>query len=207
MGCDSNHTDGANGKERKCERIVAAKDFEPIRGIGNKPRGCAGIARSIFEPNHVGNLVGHPEDEVGADLAAGTDGDVVNDDRQFRGCTDLAEMRLNACLRRAVVIRGNDQDGIHARAGCRRSEFRRVTGVVGSRTSDERNVDSRSDSAPQRDLFLVGQTGSLASRAAEDECIVTLSDKPTRQFGGTFMVEFAIGGKWGDHCGDHRTET
>ena len=56
-------------------------------------------------------------------------------------------------------------------------------------------------------MFLVGQTGGLSGGATENKCFVPLRDKPTGQLGCAFMIEFAIGGEWGDHGGDHRTET
>ena len=117
------------------------------------------------------------------------------------------KVRFDAGLRRTVVIGRNDKDRVHTCAGSCGGEFGGMTSVIRARSGDKWNIDRRAHRAPQRDLFVVGETGGLASRAAQNKCIVALRDKPTGQLGRAFMIEFAIGGEWGDHCGDHRTET
>ncbi len=85
VGRDADHADRADREERQRDVVVAAVDLEVGRSLGDEPRRLGRVARRVLEGEHVGDLVREAQQDLGGDLAAGPDRDVVDHHREV-GC-------------------------------------------------------------------------------------------------------------------------
>ena len=78
--------------------------------------------------------------------------------------------------------------------------------VVRAGAGDEGHVDRRPDRGPELHLLVVGQRGSLAGGAGEDETVVAVVDQPASQRDGAVDVERTVVVERRDHRREHPTE-
>ncbi len=146
------------------------------------------------------------QEDLGGDLAAGANRDVVDDDGEVRRGGERPEVGLDAGLRRTDVVRRHDEHGVHAGTLRLRREARGMRGVVGAAAGDERDVDRLAHGAPHRDLLFVGEHARLAGGAGEHQRIVALLHQPGRERGAAGEIDRAVVGEGRDHGGDDPPE-
>ena len=83
---------GTNGHERQRQRVVAAKDGEPLAKRGAKLAYAVGVATSLLDADDILARLGQAQDgrHLNGDVAAA--GDAVKDDRQLGRSCDFSEM-------------------------------------------------------------------------------------------------------------------
>jgi len=135
-----------------------------------------------------------PGEDLDADLDAATAGDGVEDDRAVGGVGDGAEMPEESLLRRAVVVGGDDEEGVGARGDGGGGEVHGLAGRVGAGAGDHRHAAARvlDHAANDLEVLAVVHGGRFAGGADGHEAVDAGLDLEVHQ-----AAEFVVGDRAG----------
>ena len=199
--------DRADGEQRQGEGVVAGVQVEARRRLGEQPGRRGRVTGGVLDADDGRHLVGQADQGLVGDLAAGPDGDVVDQHRQVGGRGDRPEVGVEAGLRGPAVVRRDGQDPGRPGVGRHAAELDGVGGVVGAGPGDHRDGDRLGDRPPQVPLLVVGQHRRLAGGAGDDEAVVAVLDEPAGEGGGAVEVQGAVRRERCHHGGQHGAET
>ena len=113
IGGDGDEADAAEGNRGEGESVVAGKDAEGARELGEQVSDLYDVAGGLLDADDVGDL-GQAEYDGGLEVDAGAAGNVVEQDGQMRGFCDGAEVAELALLLGLVVVRVGGEDAVEA---------------------------------------------------------------------------------------------
>ena len=137
--CHADHRGATHGHERKGKPVVAGDEFERRRRHRHEPCTLPRVAGGVFHTSHILYFVGKCGERRRADLATGAHRNVVDHHRQRGSRAHRTNVRFNASLRRAVVIRAHRENAGNAELCRLFGEMHRVRGVVRACARDDRN--------------------------------------------------------------------
>ena len=206
MTDDGDHPGGADRKQRQVEDIVAGVPGESR--LADPPLREVEIALRVLvgdDPRMLGDAL----ERVELDARPSALGNVIGDHRQPGRVSDRQEVRLDAGLRRTVVVRRHCHDTVgpdSLRCLGRRDRVGRVIGPDPSH--DGGAIPHRLEDGRKHGLVLrVSLGGRLACGAVDDETVVLqLVDEVHGELLGTVQVERAVGEERRDHRREHDAE-
>ena len=137
--CHADHRGATHGHERKGKPVVAGDEFERRRRHRHEPRTLPRIAGGIFDTGHILNFIRQFRQRRRIDFAPRSYGNVVDHHRQRGSSTHRTNVRIDASLRRAVVIRAHRENAGNAELCRLFGEMHRVRCVVRACARDDRN--------------------------------------------------------------------
>ena len=205
MSGDTDGADSADGQQRQVELVGAGvvDQFAPRHHLLRAEQVALGVL-----VGHDLRMLRQPHQGVGGDRHSRAPRDVVEHHGQRGGVCDGAKVRLEAALRRLVVVGRDDKQPRDADLVGRARQLDRVVRVVGADAGDHMGpvTDSLDDRAEQSLLLLVRGGRRLTCGAVDDEAVVAEVDQLDGKRGRGLLVERAISVERSDHGGQHATE-
>jgi hypothetical protein len=205
VGGHPHHPAGADGEQRQGQPVLAAVELEVGDG-GHQLGGGPGVAGGILHPDDVGHLAVKSDEDVVRDLPAGSDRDVVQEDRKVGGIGDCVHVSLDAGLRGPAVVGADRQDPGGAGLGRRLGHLDGVRGVAAARAGQDGHRDRLGHRPPQVALLGVAERRRLAGGAGDDEAVVAVLHQPAGEAGRSVEVEPALLVERRGHGGDDAAE-
>ena len=107
-----NHTYGTEGDEREGNAIVARNDVEAFRLVLDDVVHLTDVARRFLDGHDVLEVAGQAKGGFGGHVHTGTSRYIVEHDRQVCSFGHGLVVLVDTFLRRLIIIRYNDQEGI-----------------------------------------------------------------------------------------------
>ena len=197
--------DGAERHERQGRTVVAGVEVEVcVRQDGG---GGLQVPLRVLERTDVG-MLRERDDRLGLERHHGAARGVVEHDRQVHPVGHGLEVRADAGLVGLVVVRGDEQQPVHARLGRAARQLEGVRRVVGAGAGHDPGAvpHGLDDGAEHRHVLVVRERGGLAGGAGDHEAVGPAVHQVLGQRGGRLEVHGALVRHGGDHGGHDRAE-
>lgn len=151
-------------------------------------------AAGFFDAIDIGASLVEALDGGDSDFYAAAAGDAVEDDGEAGGVSDFLEVEEEAFLGRAVVVRGDEEDGVCAELLGLLGEVDGFVGAIGAGSGDDfaaacGELDGETDDF---DVFFVGEGWGFAGGADGDDTVDACGDLELDKFLEGGDVEFAV---------------
>ena len=173
-----NNTDTAEGADRNDLVVIAGIDVQAAIGQRCKLRDLAQVARSLLDRDDVLDVLREANHCLRKDIRSCAGRHVVDDARKLCGAGDLPVMRVQAVLRRLVIVRRHKQERVRAKLLRFLGHHDSVRRIVGAGTGDDGNASLRAldREADRLQMLRIVKRRCLTGGSADNQCVCSFSN-------------------------------